>query len=303
MFATFRDFILALDLGRFELGVAVKLAVVLAASLAVLRWGPKWMPLVAFAELSLYLFNYNPAMPRELFYPVTPAIQFLQQDHSRFRIMGDGVLPANTAAIFGLEDVRGYDALTYRPYFQYMSRIDPSFPDLASRIDLVARPGKLTISTLFERDRFFRPLEKWGDGYRDFLHRAYYWNERLQAVKEPHLLDLLNVKYYLVPHGGHPPPGLEDYVLVYSAEVDIYRNPHVLPRAHVDGDGSRAEILRYDATNVEVRATGPGLLVLADTLYPGWRVEGLAMEPVEGLLRGVRLPPGTQVLRFRFGKN
>jgi len=270
----------------------------MAASLAVLRWRPAWTPLVAFAELSLYLFNYNPAMPRDLLYPVTPAIQFLQADHSKFRIMGDGVLPANTAAIFGLEDVRGYDAITYLPYFQFMSRIDPSFPDLAARIDL--QPGGLTRATLFERARFQVPLEKWGDRYRDFLHHAYYWNERLQAVREPHLLDLLNVKYYLVPHGGHPPADLEDYALVYSGEVDIYRNPHVLPRAHVDGDGARAEILRYEANEVEVRATGPGLFVLADTFYPGWHADGFRMEPIEGLLCGVRLPPGLHVVRFLF---
>jgi hypothetical protein len=299
MFASFRDFIVALHLERFELGVAVKLAVVLAASLAVLKWRPAWTALVAFAELSLYLFGYNPAMPRELLYPVTPAIQFLQRDQSRFRIMGDGVLPANTAALFGLQDVRGYDAITYLPYFQFMTRIDPSFPDLASRLNLQP-DSTITRGTLFERDRFFRPLEKWGEGYRDFLHRAYYWNERIEAVKEPHLLDLLNVKYFLVPHGGHPPTGLEDYPLVYAGEVDIYRNPHVLPRVHVDGDGSRAEILRYEATEVDVRATGPGFLVLADTLYPGWRADGFALESVEGLLRGVRLPPGIHIVKFSF---
>jgi hypothetical protein len=55
---------------------------------------------------------------------------------------------------------------------------------------------------------------------------------------------------------------------------------------------------------VTVRAVGPGLLVLADTAYPGWTatVDG---EPApwwrtNGLFRGVALPPGEHDVVFRF---
>ncbi len=54
-------------------------------------------------------------------------------------------------------------------------------------------------------------------------------------MERPALLDLLNVKYYLVARGSKPPPGTEDYPLVYSGEVDAYENPHRLPRAFVVG--------------------------------------------------------------------
>jgi hypothetical protein len=298
-FWAFRDFFVALRIERFEIAAAAKLALSLAAALAVLRWRPALASVIAFAELSMYLFGFNPTTPRELFYPVTPAIAFLQQDHERFRIMGDAVLPASLAGIFGLEDVRGYDAITYWPYFQYMTRLDPAFPDLASRLNLT-RSAAIDRGTLFARDRFFRPLKKWGPGFLDFLHRGYYWNQQLERVNDPRLLDLLNVKYYLVPKGAPMPPGLEDYRLVFSNEVDVYQNPHMLPRVHVDGDGSRAQIVSYRANEVIVKATGPGLLVEADTLYPGWMAAGYAIEPVEGLLRGVRLPPGIHTVRFSF---
>jgi hypothetical protein len=59
-------------------------------------------------------------------------------------------------------------------------------------------------------------LEKWDGGYRTLLHRAYYWNQQLTRVDQPRLLDLLNVKYYLVGRGARVPPGIEDYHLAYG---------------------------------------------------------------------------------------
>ncbi len=328
----FRDFIDALHLGSFEWGVMGSFALVLAVSMVVMRFQPKFAAAVVFLDCLMYLGAYNTAAPVNLLYPKTGVIDFLKADPERARIIGSGVLPPNTAAVYGLEDVRGYDAITYWPYFKYMTAIDSSFPDLAARIDLTDRG-------LYVRDRFLRPIEEWGDGYRDYLKRVFYWNDELTRLERPALFDLLNVKYILVPHGAKP---VADFPIAYAGEVDVYMNPNRLPRAFVvgawdvvpdaesalaairrpgfdpretavlccasragfqpaNGTGFQpARILSYQPNEVVVEATGPGVLVLTDTNYPGWSATPGRLYTADYLFRGVVLSPGVQVVAFHF---
>ena len=68
--------------------------------------------------------------------------------------------------------------------------------------------------------------------------------------------------------------------------------------------GRPARIVREEEEEVEIEATldAPGLVVLADTVYPGWRatVDG-APAPIfatNHLFRGVPVPSGTHRIRF-----
>jgi hypothetical protein len=70
--------------------------------------------------------------------------------------------------------------------------------------------------------------------------------------------------------------------------------------------GAPARIVIDDDTVVEVEAelAEPGMLVLADSFYPGWvaTVEGVPHEilPANHLFRGVLLPAGTHRVRFEY---
>jgi len=70
--------------------------------------------------------------------------------------------------------------------------------------------------------------------------------------------------------------------------------------------GAPARILVDEETVVEVEAelAAPGMLVLADSFYPGWiaTVEGVPHEilPANHLFRGVLLPAGTHRVRFEY---
>jgi hypothetical protein len=78
-----------------------------------------------------------------------------------------------------------------------------------------------------------------------------------------------------------------------------------------DSTGARAAtgtavITRYEDERVTLRSrgTGPGLVVLSDNQYPGWKatVDGkdAPVERVDYLLRGVRVPAGTHTVELRY---
>ena len=92
--------------------------------------------------------------------------------------------------------------------------------------------------------------------------------------------------------------------------VLVYRNAAVRPRAWIESttSGARgvlpAASIEHAPNWVEVRASGPGTLVLSDPMYPGWRasVDGVdvPIDPYLGLLRAVALPAGDHTVRFSF---
>ena len=64
--------------------------------------------------------NIHPTLPRRMFYPSVPLIAAVPRDPLyRFTAIGNMVIP-NVATMYGLEDVRGYSAMTYYPYVETM---------------------------------------------------------------------------------------------------------------------------------------------------------------------------------------
>ena len=101
-------------------------------------------------------------------------------------------------------------------------------------------------------------------------------------------------------------------LLHQSAGRYIYRNNKAMLPAWVQQNNSleignafqAAEILLYSPNKVSVRAVGPGFLVLADPMYPGWtaKVDGQKADiiPAGGLLRSVKLAEGSHTVEFLF---
>jgi hypothetical protein len=88
-----------------------------------------------------------------------------------------------------------------------------------------------------------------------------------------------------------------------SAEAVLFENPGIVPHDQVDAS-ARIVSYRTDDVTIEARASAPGILVLSDTWYPGWKAEidgsPAAVLRANHTMRAVVVPEGTHTVRFLF---
>jgi hypothetical protein len=242
------------------------------------------------------------------YFPPVPALQFLAEQ-GEGRVLGVECLPPQLNAVYGLRDIRGYDA------------IDPA--RIVNVLKRAEEPG--SINPPYAATQYFRPrLVENADG-RTLL---------------PPILNLLNTRFLIF---RRPPPPIGP-ILFQEADYWVVENPNAMPRvfvpsrvevasdmqalaameqwnfdpeavgylqleeAHVfENSRGAGSVIREQPCEIEISATmeTPGVLVLSDSWHPGWSatVNGQP-QPIlrcNTAVRGVALPAGTHrvVMRFR----
>jgi hypothetical protein len=121
------------------------------------------------------------------------------------------------------------------------------------------------------------------------------------------LLGRLNVRY-VAAEFDLPVDGLQ--LQAQFGDTRVYRNLLERPRVWLEPAAlttppeAEPGLVSWSPERIEVRAQGPGLLVLSEIAYPGWQawVDGVS-QPVEtynDLLRAVQLPPGDHRVMFTY---
>jgi len=250
---------------------------------------------------SRYLITFDPTrvrMDRDL-------KAFFKNDKEAFRVATPIFSLANTGMIENLENVGGYDAIVLKNYSEFVN--------FSQELPMVEPNTAMIIG------------------------------------KVSPLLNLLNVKYYILDSGVNVAvPGLS---LVYqNPRYNVYSNLDALPRSFVVHDisvmsdpavilrrlaspgftsmatavveehpegilhdkavqGPLPVITEYSPNRVVIQADlrTTGLLVLADSFYPGWKafVDGLERKiyRTNYVMRGVLVSGGRHVVEFRYDPN
>jgi hypothetical protein len=201
------------------------------------------------------------------------AAAYLAGQEGVFRVYSPSYsLPQHTAALYGLELADGIDPLQLQAYSAYMQA--------ASGVD--SSVYSVTIPAFAEGE----------------VSQA-----NKDAVPDAELLGKLNVRY-VAAEFDLVAPGLVP--IVRFGETRIYENMKAYPRAWVQANGKiqPAELAARQPNQIELRANGPGMVVISEMAYPGWevKVDGTAaeIETVDGLFRGVKVSTGSHEVEFSF---
>lgn len=260
-----------------------------------------------YAALGLTLLDaflvgmpFNPTIAAEHVFPTPEAIRFLQQDLDVYRINATGLaLHPNSCMVFGMSDIRGYEAVVPRRYTDLIERLEGHY-----------------------RHRFHSLFTQVNSPLLDLLNVKYVLTEQE-----------LGGKWELVYQGAgsvkvyRNREVLPRVFVVYRAEVVRsaaqslerildstfdFRNSAVLestPAGWAEPPESlvlenTVRIVEYVPNRVRVEVVTPadGLLVLTDTFAPGWkaRLDGIST-PVyiaDHAFRAVVVPAGNHQIEF-----
>ncbi len=209
------------------------------------RWsalGGRVAVVVAAAELMRAASGVHAVTPASEVSLSAPVLDRLAADHEPFRVLPlHTFLPPNSATACGLDDIRGYDALTplaWRRQREAIGRFTST-----GYVSDVLEPWNLAPGGA--------ALDAWNVKYLLLHPQLAYDAERLNREVG---LDLEEV--YLGPDGR------------------LLRNRRVLPRVRLLGPGSVRVLERTPLTwRLAVAAAEPATLLLADPWYPGWQAQ------------------------------
>lgn len=244
-----------------------------------------WEPL-ALGVIALDLFvagyGFNPAADPAILTYMPPSVEFLRQDTDLWRFTTYDTSKCRPTANGQTEPCKPFNAnIGWYFNFQDVRGYDSIFPMQYRRyMELIQPQGELDYNRI-------APISD------------------STALDSP-LLDLLNVKYVITEEPITSPK----YTLVYSAEVQIYQNLTVMPRAFtmpytatlgaedfgaavqkydprqyviipksepvlapLRANPGPAQVVEYAPNQVSVDAAveSPSWLILADSYFPGWK--------------------------------
>lgn len=228
-------------------------------------------------------------------------INFLKQDREPFRMIAPG-LPLNIGISSRIETLSGYDNLMIKRYSEFINLsqgISPDVPNLALSINSV---NKLT----------------------DLLNARYVVLRSNSTIDDPAFEPVFNNGRYRIYKNRNALPRA---FVVHGVKIIKDRDSILRELSSSDFDPARYAVVEEELDTplnnqatispvprfiehspnkvvVETSLTEPGLLVLGDTYYPGWKayVDGkeTKMYPANYVMRGVFAPEGRHIVEFRY---
>ena len=263
--------------------------------------------LLVITVFDFYRFfsKFTPFTDVELLYPETKTTEFLRQNSGNFRVMTTDrrILAPNTALMYQIQSVDGYDPLYLQNYGELVASWTRNRPDIApaafNRILTPENSQSLFTNLLGVKYILsLKPLElpELTLVFQEGETRVYENKKVLPRVYLAEAVSVQNSPTEVVKQLFANENLLDRFVF---SHVPLSVEPFALePEEH-------AEITYYASNEItiKVEAKRPRLLVLTDLYYPTWRafVDETVVEiiPANYFFRGIKVPAGSHTVTFR----
>lgn len=226
---------------------------------------------------------------------------FLKRDREPFRAIAPE-MEVNSGTASGIETLGGYDAIMVKRYSEFINFSQGLAPDATNPWVSIKSVNRLT----------------------DLLNAKYLVLDSGQEMIDPAFNVVFDNERYRVYQN---PNALPRAVIVHKTEVIRDRDAIFRELISPEFDPTTSAIIEEDLdiqlskpfgknpvpkvhehspnkVTIEAYLAQPGLLVLGDTYYPGWKafVDGKESKiyPTNYVMRGVVLPEGRHIVEFRY---
>lgn len=269
--------------------IFAELACLAAAAMAV--YAPRQV-LVALLLIQRGLSEYgvHASFPQRAAYPRLPIFEPMHNVREPFRITGtDWALLPGTNALYGLEDVRGYEAMTFRPYMQTFPLWSKPQPIFFNRTDDLSKPFLSMLNVRFAFTYASNPVP---DGWRTVAKQG-------NAV----LLENANViprafVPAIVTVGLQSDVALDQMATVHDFREHAWITANVVPYERINGPGN----VRMDGNILHADMQSDGWIVVSNSAWKGWRAyvdnRRIQWQRANIAFLGIHVPKGKHEVRL-----
>jgi hypothetical protein len=249
---------------------------------------PAALTTLLFLDLFGVVGFYNPANPRELFYPRTPAIDALRVSSTPpIRISGiDRALQPNQAVFQALEDIRPHDPVAFAPYVHFLDRAGLDRSTYFEKFTSVPKPP---LNFLGVRAVIAAP-----DGPAIDLPAAYRGADAVAYRNDAAM------PRYFIPSA---------VIASRDPASDSLRSPtadQVFAASSFQVAPAKIGLDRYapSSTRLRIETSSDSFLASSEVALPGWRLERNGspwpLIPINGTFLGWRVPSGSSTFALRY---
>jgi hypothetical protein len=294
------------DTEAFETSLLLLGAPILLFVLTLALW-PRLRPCLGAFAVALLLLSRTveirrdyTTFPSRLFYPKIPELSSLPVSQEPYRTAGLGYsLVPNQSSLYGLEDPRGYEAMTLGRHFATFPLWSVLQPVWFNRIDDPSRPF---LSFLNVRFLLAEPTDRTPPGWIDFAR-----GRNCALFENPAVLPraFAPERIRFVRHGDGTVEEMKtcsDFGKLAWIE-DASETPREIQ------NGRAAVTARRDGADLDltIHAEAPSWIVVSQTAWKGWKAFAgerlLPLKFANHAFLGFRVSPGTHRVRLVYRPN